>query len=460
MFALGIALNTVVLIFSIFTVFPGIANSEILKNIFCITIIALQLLSIIVGNKYQKMIENNVITGAMNQKESKKELIEKLVPYKKKSILGAREEMRKGLIALTTVFIICCIYWSVMTGEVRKFIVVVCVVSIAFIYADYVTNNSFYSKKYDENMLEDKNETPNSIRGLARIYRHEYKNLQFKRFINRNKYKELSTFINPSVEWKDNKNLQDMCIKYILFSKVDAIKNPELYYGAIIAFFNVLLIIPNVPEIVCEKILPFEAETSQMIIPYVLIAVNIIFSVANIVSMSTYRDKCKFIVEIAKAIGDNGDPAARYKLYQKLEKSYDFKVIRARGIYMFNSEAIDAGEDLDEFLINIANDSSVDPTQSENDCAFLKYRMLYIHRFHTNFQRFVHTVILSYIALFFLLSDIGIELYIIGIVFAVISVLVLIFGIFVLPNIARKRIADQCRILNGKSKKSMNSCDA
>ena len=136
MFALGIALNTVVLIFSIFTVFPGIANSEILKNIFCITIIALQLLSIIVGNKYQKMIENNVITGAMNQKESKKELIEKLAPYKKKSILGAREEMRKGLIALTTVFIICCIYWSVMTGEVRKFIVVVCVVSIAFIYAD------------------------------------------------------------------------------------------------------------------------------------------------------------------------------------------------------------------------------------------------------------------------------------------------------------------------------------
>ena len=43
---------------------------------------------------------------------------------------------------------------------------------------------------------------------------------------------------------------------------------------------------------------------------------------------------------------------------------------------MFNSEAIDAGKDLDEFLINIANDSSVDPNQNENDCAFLKYRML------------------------------------------------------------------------------------
>lgn len=253
--------------------------------------------------------------------------------------------------------------------------------------------------------------------------------------------------------------MQDKCIRFILFSKIDAIKNPEIYYGAVIAFFNIFLIIPNVPDVVFESILPFDIETNGTIVSYLLIAANVIFAVLNIVSMSRYESKCSTLVNIAKALGEGGDARARFTQYSELKNQYDFKSIRARGIFMFNSLAIDEGIDLDVFLQREArNDTENNDTINSNeDRAYLKYRMLFIHKFHTNFQRFFHTVILSYIALFFLLSDIGIELYIIGIVFAIISVLVLVFGIFFLPNIGRIRIAKQCQILNKKSSKTEHS---
>lgn len=462
---IGISLNTVVLILSIFTIFPDIAANEEIKTFICLAIIVIQLLSILVGNIYQKKVEKESIQKIMGFDLSKKELIKKLVPYKKDSVLGAREEMRQGLIALTTVFVICCIYWAFMTGEARKFIVVICIISIAFIYADYLTHNSFYTKKYDESFLDDNNSSPYTIRGLARIYRHEYENLKFnfKRIINRNEYESLSEYIDPSGNWtnpqeeNNNRILQDKCIRFILFSKIDAMKNPELYYGAVIAFFNIFLILPNVPDIVFENILPFGFETNEMMIPYILIAVNVIFAVINIVALASYEKNCALLSEIANALGENGNPDMRFEQYKNLQGKYDFKLIRARGIFMFNSLAIDAGMDLDEFLqiesqnIEIGKGEIVGTVSNGNNGdAYLKYRMLYIHKFHTNFQRFFHTVILSYIALFFLFTDLGIELYTIGIVFAIVSALVLIFGIFILPNIGRCRIARQCKELNDK----------
>lgn len=468
---IGIALNTVVLILSIFTIFPDIATNEEIKTFICLAIIVIQLLSILVGNIYQKTVEKESIKNIMGFDLSKKELIKRLVPYKKDSVLGAREEMRQGLIALTTVFIICCIYWAFMTGEARKFIIVVCIISIAFIYADYITHNSFYTKKYDESFLGYNDSTPNTIRGLARIYRYEYLKFRFNRFTKREDYKSLSKYIKPSGYWtdpqdnqnrdwtnhQDNQILQDKCIRFILFSKIDAMKNPELYYGAVIAFFNIFLILPNVPDIVFENILPFGIETNEMMIPYILIAVNVIFAVINIVAIASYENNCTLLSDIANALGENGNPRMRFVQYEKLQGKYDFKLIRARGIFMFNSLAIDAGIDLDEFLkiesqnIEIGKGEIVGTVSNENNGgAYLKYRMLYIHKFHTNFQRFFHTVILSYIALFFLLTDLGIELYTIGIVFSIVSALVLIFGIFILPNIGRCRIARQCQKLNDK----------
>ncbi len=138
MFGLGIGLNTIVLILSIFTVFPDVANSPNVKNILCLIIIVAQVFSILVGNLYQKSIDRAWFDEKVGKPKS--EVIKELAPYKHDSVLGAREEMRQGLVALTSVFMVCCICWGFMTGDALKFVAVVCVVAIAFIYADYVTH--------------------------------------------------------------------------------------------------------------------------------------------------------------------------------------------------------------------------------------------------------------------------------------------------------------------------------
>lgn len=129
----------------------------------------------------------------------------------------------------------------------------------------------------------------------------------------------------------------------------------------------------------------------------------------------------------------------------------------ARGIHMFNAQAIDAGKNLDDFLNKKADgkerqDECSRSEDGKNHKAYLKYRMLYIHKFYTNFQRFFHTVILSCVALLCLLLELNIKWEIIGTVFICAAVFVALFAVFVLPNIGRYRIAKQCKLLNENDK--------
>lgn len=440
----GLPLNTCILILSISTIFPDIATNNLIKNILCYIIIAMQVVSILVGNKYQSLVDKDFFGEG-----GKKGFIKQIAPYPHDSILGAREEMRQGLTALTSVFIICCIYWAFMTHDALKFVMVVCIVAIAFIYADYVTHNDFYTKKYDEK-LKDGKDLPNSARGLARIYRHEYNCLGFKRFLNRESYRKLSEYNEPKP------GLQDKCIKCILFSKVDAIKNPEIYYSALIMFFNIILVVPNALDVAIENILPFNADITQKVLPYILIVMNVTFTIIGVVSVLNYNNKCEFIKTLGNVISGI-DCKKRHDLYLEIKNDYDFKLMRARGIFMFNSLATDEGLDLDTFFERRATpeDKNEEPFVDDDGntyTGYLKYRMLYVHRFTTNFQRFFHTVILSYIALLCLLLDLKIELMTIGIIFAIVTVAVLIFGIFILPNIGRWRISKYCKQLNKDNK--------
>ena len=212
------------------------------------------------------------------------------------------------------------------------------------------------------------------------------------------------------------------------------------------------MILPNAADKAIENILPVSIDVAEKALPYILVAVNVVFAVINIVSMALYERKSKFIAAVANALSVKGTIENRYDLYKDIKKEHDFKLMRARGIYVFNSITIDKGEDLDKYLDAQASDED---RRNEsiigngvNRMEYLKYRMLFIHRFHTNFQRFIHTVILSYIALACILLDLKIDLITIGVIFAIISVLVLLFAIFILPNIGRCRIKKQCQILN------------
>ena len=447
---LEVILNALVLILSLFIIIPDSNSNPILYNWLCIIIIVLQALSIFGGIIYQNLLERKTFKKIFNVK-SKKELLEKITPYKSKSILGDREEMRQSLIILTIVFIFCCIYWAFLSNDPLKFIMVISLICIAFIYADYVPHNIFYSKVYDE-MFIDGNDTPKSIRGLARIYIHEYEddNLGFKRLINSKGYKALSQYDRPEGE-NLIEGIQDKCIKHILFSKADAIKNTEIYFSAAIMFFNIFLVIPKAADIVIERILPFDHAITMLMMTYILIAINVIFAVINIHALSTNKEKCETISNIASAMLKSGKEGVieRYNCYETIRKDFDFALIQARGIYVFNSIGIDNGKNLDNYLDDIAANNEKDDKK-----AYLKYRMLYTHKFVTNLHRFGHTVILSYIALLCLLLDLHVEYKIVGHVFVGVTIAVIVFGFFVFPNIGRIRISKAIKELINQSRKN------
>ena len=50
------------------------------------------------------------------------------------------------------------------------------IITIAYIYADYIPHAKFYAEKYDRIFCKEK---PRAKRGLARIYYNEYKNTKF-----------------------------------------------------------------------------------------------------------------------------------------------------------------------------------------------------------------------------------------------------------------------------------------
>ena len=72
--------------------------------------------------------------------------------------------------------------------------------------------------------------------------------------------------------------------------------------------------------------------------------------------MALYERKSKFIAAVANALSVKGTIENRYDLYKDIKKEHDFKLMRARGIYVFNSITIDKGEDLDKYLDAQASD--------------------------------------------------------------------------------------------------------
>ena len=85
--------------------------------------------------------------------------------------------------------------------------------AIAFIYADYVPHAQFYAKEYDRLCLRDggKEDKPDEVRGLARIYYSEYQNTHFK---NHDKWYEQNDQLEAFDE-SDNSVERDYILCYL-----------------------------------------------------------------------------------------------------------------------------------------------------------------------------------------------------------------------------------------------------
>lgn len=433
--ALGTISNGIVVFLGVISIFYTLQKNYNQTTLFILFVLTVffQASSLIIGHFYNECVERKSFNG-----QEKKRILEEMLQPKAYSNLDSRNELRMGLTILTSVFTLFCLYWAIVLKDSRMFIMGVCLISIAFIYADYIPHLIFYSKRYDEIMLKKENNTspPNSTRALARIYSSEYfdengKVCKFKK----NKHKD---YVLNGDDIEKGGECVKKCVKHILLSKADSVKNPEIYYGILILFINIISIIPNTIDTVIKDFLPLDSDLATKISPYGLIAFNIGFGIINIVSQYTYKEKCEEIKKIYESIKE---PECLAECYSGISNEPGFKVIYARGIFEFNSEILDMGEDIDKYI------RSKLPIEDNNNELLKKMKMLYSHRLYANLPRFRHTVVLSCIVLYCILLNLHCDFTSITIIFSIISILLILFRIFVLPNFGKIRIGKMCEML-------------
>ena len=117
----------------------------------------------------------------------------------------------------------------------------------------------------------------------------------------------------------------------------------------------------------------------------------------------------------------------QYEKFQKSESRSKFEAIRSRGVFVYCSTFISDGKSLNDIP--------------------LKYRMLYIHKYHTNILRLRITVALLMFCMVTLLIEYSVPIPIIFVLLLISLLAALLFGKFILPNLGKRRIAKKCREL-------------
>ena len=376
-----------------------------------IIIIIFQALSIVFSFFYQKEIDKIIFKG------NKKILFLQVDSNKfKTSIQGARQELRDGLIILMTIAVIVCILWVFTTKNLLLFISCICMLSVGFIYADYIPHTKSYARKYDKNHLSE-GEKESANRRLARIYHEEFIKTNFKR---KNKlYQEWA-----NLKYDESSQQQDECIKFILRSGLDAIKTPNIITNILVLVISVFTIIPGVTDFLASNILKNISLDYNTSFLSMLVVINITLLCLNFQSISCYDSKSQITYNLINLIiGDN--KKARFDEYKaKYEME---RTIRARGIFDFCSTYMDKGSPIEKIDF--------------------KYRMLFTHRFDANLPRFHLTVILMSIALLCVLMDLSLNWSIIGVIYVFIFVFTILFRYFILEKIGKYRIMKECKNL-------------
>lgn len=397
--------NYLLIVIIIFASIINIKSKSFALNFF---IIIFEVISIIICHIYHKRIEKKVLYN----KTIRQIIAEINIDKNKKTIQSSRKQVRFGLITLTTASTALSLYWTLLLKNIWIFILSIAVLWIANIYADYIPHIIYFAKQYDYLFTKDVNNT-NSFRGLARIFKDEYK--KSDEFSNKEFYKSLQPY-----SYSTNCRVQDKCIKSILFVKADSLIYPMNIYNIVILFFNIFLTVPNLFESSILILLSNLHLNYTEICPYVLLFFNILFGTLNIVTSTLMYEKVGTIKEIYDAI-NNGNSKDRFNVYKKirtLDGKKKFDVIEARGIFLFCSTIINKNQKLDK----------ID----------LKYRLLYRHLYSANKPRFCSTFWFSIIIILIVAIDYQFSIYSTLIIIQSFVILTLFSYLFVLPNLEKR----------------------
>lgn len=399
--------NISILVLSILNIFM---HRSLTISICCILI---ECFSLVLNCIYEK------VTDKLIFKKTKKEYVQVLSKSETR-IQKSRLQLRHGLNIITTVAIIIIFCLSVLYKTPLKFIAGVCIIAIAYIYADYLPSVKTNYEYYDSLTIKN-NEKPSAIRGLAKIYKEEYELTQF----NRKKYAEIH-----KIEFDNNLEHQSECIKSILYMKGDSIKHPTLILSIITIFFNIILVMPTIPDYAFSYILKIPA--NDFAITIVLLVFNVLFFSVNLRSHFEYKEECKTVKTICDMYVSN-DNKMKYDTCETiLDETNNSSIVKLRGVFVYCSTLMDKGIDL-----------NIVPIQ---------YRMLFIHRYDDNKERFIWTVLLSISAIFALLWDYNVKISTIFLIILPLIIISVIYYFTGLKNIGKRKIVKAIKELEAKNK--------
>lgn len=386
--------NFSILLLSIISITNLISGNQII-----ICCIVLELFSIVLSYFYERIVDHIVFN------KPKKKFVE-VLSLSETRMQKSRKQLRNGLNIIMTVSIFFLLCFSIMYKSPLKLVVGVCVLIITYIYADYIPTAKANYEYYDSLTLTGKDK-PSAYRGLAKIYKDEYHLTHFKR----------KQYNKGIFEYDPKSKEQNACIKSILYMKADSIKYPTLILSIVTIFFNIVLVVPIIPEYAFKYLL--KTPTNDLAITIALLIFNTLFAFVNFREFYKYKNDCRTIKKICDAY--LSDPLNAYETCNELlDDSNNANVVIARGIFIYCSNQMDNGMDLNNIPI--------------------MYRMLYIHRYDANKPRFIITIILAMVAILALLWDLGIDLLTVFIVLLVIFIFSVIFYFTGLKNIGKRRI--------------------
>ncbi len=395
--------------------------------IMSVLIIGLQIISIIVSFFYdhfsEKLILKKIVNNSpdFNNKEiSKREILKHINPTPKvNGMQNSRDVLRNGLKILLSCSIFICIFLCLALGYEGFFFFVssICLLSLFFMYADYLPSLFLFGRKYDSLFIPS-DETPNFKRGLARIYLAEYKQSKFKR---KNCY-----YNNANIRTTNSSEAtEDDCLKCILYILADTAYWPVSVCNVIFLAINILTLPNNFINNLYTYF--FDVSTPNGMLFYIvfIVFINILFFLSSITSTKNCDLDNEKFEKITDLFLNENYESRKEKV---ADEKYCSNSIVARGIYVYYTSLIDkgySGEQLETI---------------EKQCS-LQIR----HRYYANRDKFLITIALLFVSVLFTLLGLKTPIYLaLTILITFLGVVSLLY-ILVLPNISKWIIGAWCK---------------
>ena len=331
----------------------------------------------------------------------------------------ARQELRFGIQIMFIGAVLLALLIFALTGKMYFSIAIGLMLAIAFIYADYVPHAQFYAKEYDRLCLRDegKEDKPDEVRGLARIYYSEYQNTHFK---NHDKWYEQNDQLEAFDE-SDNSVERDYILCY-LWSHLANVQDT----GIIVSVALLVVTVFTADSFFYDRLIePFGIKPMffDIVVSVINIFASIVFVLLTFEQMKDYDREQEIVMDDITA--SQSDNEKIVKRYNKLIREKNSNLINARAKFEYTMLKIEQAGELPEE----------------------KYRMLFVHKAIPNRQRFQYTVLLAVTCVLLIMMDFWGATPYLAVPIGIGAGVYIVFGYWILPRIGKRRIAKMCEVL-------------